>query len=777
MLSINTNLSSMIVQNSMGQATSKLNQAIERMSTGFKINHASDNAANYSISTNMTTKMSAYMVAEDNVSMGLDMLTTASENLSQIESKLSRLRALATQASNGTYGTQSKDAINSEANALVDEIERLYSTSEYNGIKLFENEENINIPKIGKDGFVKEITKQNTSNLTKLSEVASNVELTDGTYSISSANELAKLAKMTNDGYISEGDKFILANDIDLAKWCIDHSDEGGWTPIGNNTHMFLGSFDGNGYKISNLRIDRSGARFQGLFGRIDGNSVIKNLAVVDGNIVVDDLCAGLIIGGASASTTTLVENCYSTGKVTGAGYLGGLAGQGGNAINCYSTCDINSSNKITGGLYGLLIVSGVVDSCFAIGDISSSSSQTGGLIGQTNSDGTIKNSYATGNVCGTLSSGGLIGLSTTNTIIEGCYSLGNITSTDINYAQSGGLIGTFKGKLIVNSYAKGNVNSKSVHSGGLIGAVISTNALIDSCYSTGIVNGNGCIGGFIGTINGNLEVKHSYSTGNVISNFDNTGGFIGYVMTGSDAIFENCYTKSSITDNIDSAGFLGYLGGTASTTIRNCSVLGYISSSNGTIFLARNNGSNKGSLVIENCHYNADLNDKSLALVRNSSGEGSLDITDDTIRSQTMICDNIAPFDYSKDIDLGLQIGVDSSDNSRINFKTNIDLSYLMNLRLIGKNDKDHFKIIDEITSMLSTKQTQFGAVTNRLESALDEIQIQYNNLASSRSTLRDADMAELSSEYIKMQILQQASATLLATANQSPSIALQLI
>ena len=53
----------------------------------------------------------------------------------------------------------------------------------------------------------------------------------------------------------------------------------------------------------------------------------------------------------------------------------------------------------------------------------------------------------------------------------------------------------------------------------------------------------------------------------------------------------------------------------------------------------------------------------------------------------------------------------------------------------------------------------------------------IQYNNLASSRSTIRDADIAEVSSHYIQQQILQQASSTLLATANQTPSIALQLI
>ena len=90
MLSINTNLSSLIAQHSMNKLTIALNEAIERMTTGFKINHAKDNAANYSISTDMTTRIGSYKVAEENALMGLDMLTTASENLDLIGDKLHR---------------------------------------------------------------------------------------------------------------------------------------------------------------------------------------------------------------------------------------------------------------------------------------------------------------------------------------------------------------------------------------------------------------------------------------------------------------------------------------------------------------------------------------------------------------------------------------------------------------------------------------------------------------------------------------------------------------
>ena len=64
-----------------------------------------------------------------------------------------------------------------------------------------------------------------------------------------------------------------------------------------------------------------------------------------------------------------------------------------------------------------------------------------------------------------------------------------------------------------------------------------------------------------------------------------------------------------------------------------------------------------------------------------------------------------------------------------------------------------------------------------NRLDSAADALDVQYSNVTSSLSTIRDADIAEESSNYIKAQILQQASSSLLATANQTPSIALNLI
>ena len=157
MLSINTNLSSMIAQQSLTKSTDILNQAIERMTTGAKLNHASDNAANYSISTNMTTQLNSYEVAQDNVVAGMDLVSVASDNLSLISDHASRIRDLCMQAQNGTYGGDSLKAIQAEINSRAAEVERIYNNTEYNGIKLLNKVElPDDMPKAGASGFIDE---------------------------------------------------------------------------------------------------------------------------------------------------------------------------------------------------------------------------------------------------------------------------------------------------------------------------------------------------------------------------------------------------------------------------------------------------------------------------------------------------------------------------------------------------------------------------------------------------------------------------------------------
>ena len=144
-LTINTNISSLIVQRNLNAATNSLNQAIERMTTGYKINHAADNAAGYSIATNWETQLGSLDIAADNAATGADMLTTLEDTYSLVSSHLQRIRDLTEQAANGTYGSDSLKAIQSEITARLEEIDRIAASCEFSGIKLMDGSIDENI--------------------------------------------------------------------------------------------------------------------------------------------------------------------------------------------------------------------------------------------------------------------------------------------------------------------------------------------------------------------------------------------------------------------------------------------------------------------------------------------------------------------------------------------------------------------------------------------------------------------------------------------------------
>ena len=144
-LSIVTNVSAMMVRNNLNSATDSMTQALERMTTGYKVNNAKDDAAGYNIIDSMSSKIGSFEVAGDNAQIGIDMLTTTEENYALITDHLSRIRDLTEQAANGTYSTESLVAINAEITARLNEIDRVARTAEYNGMYLMTDDGNTQI--------------------------------------------------------------------------------------------------------------------------------------------------------------------------------------------------------------------------------------------------------------------------------------------------------------------------------------------------------------------------------------------------------------------------------------------------------------------------------------------------------------------------------------------------------------------------------------------------------------------------------------------------------
>lgn len=139
MISLNTNITDLIMLNSLNSATGGINKTIERLTTGYKLNHAKDNAANLSIVTSLSTKINSLLKVKSNTEDGISLLSTAQEALENIQDQLSRLRALSIQAANGNYGEQSLEAMQAEADEIIEQIKQIRNNTEFNGLKLFES--------------------------------------------------------------------------------------------------------------------------------------------------------------------------------------------------------------------------------------------------------------------------------------------------------------------------------------------------------------------------------------------------------------------------------------------------------------------------------------------------------------------------------------------------------------------------------------------------------------------------------------------------------------
>ena len=539
-----------MVQLSLKKSTLNLNRALEQMTTGYRINSAKDDAASYAVATRMGIDLSSYRVAQNNANLGLSLLNTAESSLDIVTTHLQRIRDLAEQAANGTYGQDSIDAIQAEIDARTEEIKRVMYLTEYNGIQLYGDGTPVSTGDF--INVVKPLTEEEA--------------IAQGYTIIKTADDLNAIRNNTSVG------KYILMNDIDLSGY--------NWEPIN-----FNGTFNGNGYVIKNLTINKPSQNNVGLFSSIIGS--VYNLGLEKVNVTGNNTVGALVANLTSGTIT----NCYVTGSVSGNNNVGGLEGAAPLACGlnyCYSTANVTGNSSV------------------------------GGLVGGGNS-GYINNSYATGRVEGNTYVGGLVGSS------NGVY----------------------------------------------------------NCYSTGKVTGTTNVGGVIGSVGTN-----TYS--NVYWNTESSGQSIGLGIG---------------TDN--------------------------------TIGVTT-----------------AELNE----LIKNG-----------TLTS-------IAPEELKGGQVFSLQVGIDSSQNSVLKFDTtfsfNLDVNVYSTTGAISA-----INTIDEILKQVTQKQTEFGAVQNRLDSIIDSLDVSIENTTSSLSTIKDADIAKVSSDFIRAQILQQASAALLATANQSPSFALNLI
>ncbi len=241
-----------------------------------------------------------------------------------------------------------------------------------------------------------------------------------------------------------------------------------GWTPIGSKASPFTGSFDGGGFTISNLYINRLGPYdHYGLFGYVDHDDDPENKGIlIRVKITGADILARSHVGGLAGWTNGYVESSSVAGSVSGSTHVGGLIGtawSGSRIHNSHSAASVSGSGSV-GGLIGSSYDQ--IEKSYATGSISGGSGPSGGLVGNKKS-GNMLNCFATGNISGVSTNGGIGGLVGSNEdTVATSYSMGLVTGSGSNV---GGLVGLSASPsvYVLNSYWNTETSGQSSSHGG----------------------------------------------------------------------------------------------------------------------------------------------------------------------------------------------------------------------------------------------------------------------------------------------------------------------
>src|ERR687884_253014 len=151
-LRINNNVEPLQAHHRLSVTSMQVSKAMERLSSGSRINHAADDAAGLGISEKMRAQIRGLAQAQRNIQDGVSMVQTAEGNLDEVHSILQRVRELAVQYKNGSLSTNAQTSIQNEVNQLASEISRIGSSAAFNGINLLNGTSTVSFQVGANDG-------------------------------------------------------------------------------------------------------------------------------------------------------------------------------------------------------------------------------------------------------------------------------------------------------------------------------------------------------------------------------------------------------------------------------------------------------------------------------------------------------------------------------------------------------------------------------------------------------------------------------------------------
>ncbi len=337
----------------------------------------------------------------------------------------------------------------------------------------------------------------------------------NGNGSKSAANAALDTTGCGGDGGITSCSGYELVADISLATYADDEGGKG-WQPLGHDIDdattgcqgtAFNGTFDGNGWTISNLSISRSGEDCVGLFGHMARGSEIRNLTL-SGEAVIGRFSVGGLVGEGNSARIVAAEVVMD--KIGGEASIGGLIGDGDSAQIHSSSVEVAEVEGVGLGIrIGGLVGSGKnvrIHSCSVVMGEIKGNSPIGGLVGFGLNAVIIYSSVVAAEVSGSTVIGGLVGDGRETEIISSSVVVNEVSGTNNNI---GGLVGDGRDTEIISSSVVVGKVSGNNQMGGLVGDSGDAR-IVSSSVVVGKVSGNNQVGGLTGDFS-NGKVAYSY--------------------------------------------------------------------------------------------------------------------------------------------------------------------------------------------------------------------------------------------------------------------------
>ncbi len=715
---INTNISALAAQGSLSNVTKKQQTAMERLSTGLRINSAKDDAAGLAITNRMTSQIRGYAVAIRNSNDGISMTQTAEGALGQIGDMLQRMRELAVQASNGSNSAENRTAIQAEVIQLKAEINNIAKKTSHNDIKLLD----------GSAGNIVLQTGVNTGDTMAMKfESAQAKDLGIGT-------PLA-LTSLGGNNYtgIARGD--LLINGVLVDK---SLAQDDTLSSTGNIGSAIAKAAAIN--KVSNL----TGVVASVNETKVYGATMTMSSAAASGTVTINGVATATLAMGISASTSTVRGMVIDAINAISAqtGVVASDGGDDNHGVVLTAADGRNITTAFTGslnaGLTGVRAADTYVGT-YSLTSVDGSDIQLSAQVGKTIANADLKAGTYQANTAQFVS-----GYRTPNAISAGVAPAPTALGGDdliINGVTVGAAVSTDDTATFETTTSATKVSSAIATAAAInrvkdltgVTAKANANVLVGTGFDAGVTTTTvAATSIFLNGVTISANVTSDTTRADLVNLINLKAGQTGVLASdngdGLTLVAEDGRTIS--------------LGVTSSATFGTAAAIGMASVNGVTGALASTVATTAGSLA-----FIASVtlqSDKTFTVASGSSGNS----------------------DFGT---LGFVQGTYGGSSDMLNVE-HLDVSTQSGAMVA-------ISAIDSAINQVSMQQSRAGAYQNRLDAVVNNLTESNQNMSASRSRILDTDYAQETTNLAKSQIISQAATAMLAQANQAGQSVLALL